>query len=231
MSARIPIRVLVVLVMVFVAAGGGCLAVKKAGENDESDSSTAPVQSDPGSGRPQAALPFMGFPGMVPHGPGPAVTQASEPVYSDAVYLVDPVPAQQGEYLPRENPCNVSPIPMTRYPVEAGVLVNETAIFAGTYVLNHSAVGLKVNADAAPFFITFRVTPRSPDPVVRSSLTVTVRDAETLELVADEGYNGLYSSDTEKTILLYRPGPYVVTLDGRYVSVAVRMGTKVATSG
>ncbi|WP_214084094.1 hypothetical protein [Methanoculleus sp.] len=109
--------------------------------------------------------------------------------------------------------------------------MNETTIFAGTYVLNHSAVGLKVNADAAPFFISFSVTPRYPDSVARSSLTVTVRDADTLELVVDDGYNGLYSSDTEKTILLYRPGAYIVTLDGRYVSVAVGMGTKIATSG
>ncbi len=231
MSARILIRVLIVLVMLFIAAGGGCLAVKKVEENDESNASTTSVQSDPGSKRPQTALPFMGFPGMVPNGPGPAVTQASEPVYSDAVYLVDPVPAQQGEHMPRENPCNVSRIPMTHYPPGAGVLVNETTIFAGTYVLNHSAVGLKVNADAAPFFISFSVTPRYPDSVARSSLTVTVRDADTLELVVDDGYNGLYSSDTEKTILLYRPGAYIVTLDGRYVSVAVGMGTKIATSG
>ena len=78
------------------------------------------------------------------------------------------------------------------------------------------------------FIITFAVTPRNPEPGAYSRLVVTVRDPETLRLVADEGYNGIYGSAREKSIKLYSPGRYIVTLDGRFVDVTVKMATEQA---
>ncbi|MCC7555531.1 MAG: hypothetical protein KO254_05325 [Methanoculleus marisnigri] len=76
------------------------------------------------------------------------------------------------------------------------------------------------------FVITFSVTPRHREPGVYSRLVVTVRDPETLRLIADEGYNGIYGSAREKSIIIYRPGRYIVTLDGHFIDVTVTMSAE-----
>jgi len=111
-------------------------------------------------------------------------------------------------------------------------LVETTTIFEGQYSLIYSARGLQVDVVDVPFIITFSVAPRVREPGAYSRLVVTVRDPETLRLIADEGYNGIYGSAREKSIMLYSPGRYIVTLDGRFVDVTVTMGTeKVSAPG
>ena len=138
---------------------------------------------------------------------------------------VDPVPVQPGEYLPNPNPANVTPIPLTRMDVVKS-LVETTTVFEDHYTLYHSAPGLQVDVVDVPFIITFSATPRHSDPGAYSRLAVTVRDLETLRLIADEGYNGIYGSGREKSITLYRAGRYIVTLDGWFGDVRVTMGTE-----
>ncbi|WP_292366325.1 hypothetical protein [Methanoculleus sp. UBA208] len=141
------------------------------------------------------------------------------------VVPVDPVPVQPGEHLPDPNPCNVSSLPMTRVDV-AKPLVETTTFFEEQYSLVYSARGLQVDVVDVPFVINFTVAPRVREPGAYSRLVVTVRDAESLRLIADEGYNGIYGSAREKSIKLYSPGRYIVTLDGRFVDVRVMMGTE-----
>ena len=98
--------------------------------------------------------------------------------------------------------------------------------FRDRYTLFHSARGLQVDVVDVPFIITFSATPRHPEPDANSRLVVTVRDPETLRLIADEGYHGSFGSARVKSFKLYRPGRYSVTLDGRFVDVKVTMGTE-----
>ncbi|WP_054847437.1 hypothetical protein [Methanoculleus chikugoensis] len=154
--------------------------------------------------------------------PAPSVTQNL-----NVVVPVDPVPVQPGEHLPDPNPCNVTPVPPLTRMDGAKPVAEKTKVFEEQYTLYHSARGLQVDVVDVPFIITFSATPpRHPEPDANSRLVVTVRDPETLRLIADEGYHGIYGSAREKSIMLYRAGRYIVTLDGRFVDVKVTMGTE-----
>jgi len=200
MSTRAAALFLIALLLV---ACSGCIALEKDDGLDPAELPWSGSSDPPRENRP-----------------APSVTQNF-----NVVIPVDPVPAQPGEHLPDPNPQNVTSIPMTRVDV-AKPLVETTTVFEEQYTLYHSARGLQVDVVDVPFIITFSATPRHPEPDANSRLVVTVRDPETLRLIADEGYHGIYGSAREKSIKLYSPGRYIVTLDGRFVDVKVTMGTE-----
>ena len=81
--------------------------------------------------------------------------------------------------------------------------------FTKTYTLTGNAYGLLANVVQGPLFIKYTVSPKydclsDPDscrgtvlvPVNRPYLTITVRDNQTGQIVAQEGYGREYSSDT-----------------------------------
>ncbi|WP_305066364.1 hypothetical protein [Methanoculleus sp.] len=196
----------ILLIVVLVAACSGCIALEK---DDE------PIPSG------NVDQPWSGS--LEPAGANHPVASVTQNL--NLVVPVDPVPVQPGEHLPDPNPCNVSSLPMTRVDV-AKPLVETTTFFEEQYSLVYSARGLQVDVVDVPFVINFTVAPRVREPGAYSRLVVTVRDAESLRLIADEGYNGIYGSAREKSIKLYSPGRYIVTLDGRFVDVRVMMGTE-----
>ncbi|WP_221056950.1 hypothetical protein [Methanoculleus chikugoensis] len=201
MHVRTPALLLIALLLV---ACSGCIALEK-------DDGPDPAEP-PWSGAAQ---------------PSPDKTAPAPPSTGsrNTVVPVDPVPVQPGEHLPNPNTANVTPIPMTRIDTTRPV-AEKTKVFEEQYTLYHSARGLQVDVVDVPFIITFSATPRHPEPDANSRLVVTVRDPETLRLIADEGYHGIYGSAREKSITLYRAGRYIVTLDGRFVDVKVTMGTE-----
>lgn len=203
------------LIAVLVTACSGCIALEKVDDPDPADPGAA---DSPWSGVPES-----------PHGGATPVSTLLAPENANVVVPVDPVPVQPGELLPTSNPCNVTSVPLTQVDV-AKPLVTKTKVFEDQYSLTYSAAGLQVDVVDVPFIITFSVNARHPESGAYSRLVVTVRDAETLKLVADEGYNGTYGSAKEKSITLYRPGRYIVTLDGHFVDVKVTMATE-RTSG
>ena len=192
------------LVALLLVACSGCIALEK--------------DDDPGTVEP----PWSGAAQPPPGETAPAPSATGN---RNTVVPVDPVPVQPGEHLPDPNPCNVTPVPLTRMD-GAKPVAEKTKVFEEQYTLYHSARGLQVDVVDVPFIITFSATPRHREPGAYSRLVVTVRDAETLRLIADEGYNGIYGSAREKSITLYRAGRYIVTLDGRFVDVKVTMGTE-----
>lgn len=193
---------------VLAAACCGCIALEK---DDESGLIPFGTVDQPWSGSSEPPWEDR---------PVPSVTQNL-----NVVIPADPVPVQPGEHLPDPNPYNVSSVPLTRVDI-AKPLVETTTVFEERYSLVYSARGLQVDVVDVPFVITFSVTPGHPEPGAYSRLVVTVRDLETLRLIADEGYNGIYGSAREKSITLYSPGRYIVTLDGHFVDVTVRMSTE-----
>ena len=201
MHVRTPALLLIALLLV---ACSGCIALEK----DDGPDTVEP----PWSGAAQPP-------------PGETAPAPSSTGNRNTVVPVDPVPVQPGEHLPDPNPCNVTPVPLTRMD-GAKPVAEKTKVFEEQYTLYHSARGLQVDVVDVPFIITFSATPRHPEPDANSRLVVTVRDPETLRLIADEGYHGIYGSAREKSITLYRAGRYIVTLDGRFGDVTVTMGTE-----
>ena len=104
------------------------------------------------------------------------------------------------------------------YPIMHGIRVNASPMdtplnrspeFEKNYKLEGNAFGLLVNVAEGPLYIVFVITPEydcmaSPDScrgdlaasVNRPYMTITVRDNQTHEIVAEDGYARVYSSDT-----------------------------------
>ncbi len=206
------------MIAALVASCCGCITLEK-----DDDAGTVPdVTEPPWSGSP---APSWEDEEDSP-GPGPAHTPSTSP-NGNVVVPVDPVPVQSGEPLPEVNPCGVPTIPLSRIDARK-TIVEKTTVFEGEYSLVYSARGLQVDVVDVPFIITFSVTPKHSEPGAYSRLVVTVRDPETLRLIADEGYNSIYGSERTKSIKLYQPGRYIVTLDGHFVDVKVKMQTEQA---
>jgi hypothetical protein len=110
------------------------------------------------------------------------------------------------------------------YPIIHGTRINETPQyrfldrlpeFERTYYFDGNATGLLVNVVEGPLYIVYTVTPqhdclKNPDscrgnmvnPVQRPYLKITVRDNQTKEIVAEDGYGREFSSDTGNYVFI-----------------------------
>jgi len=158
------------------------------------------------------------------------------------------------------------------YPILHGVRINSTPQyrflsrtpeFTKTYTLSGNAYGLLVNVVEGPLYIKYIVDPKydclkDPDscrgtmtvPVNRPYMTITVRDNQTRQIVAQDGYAREFSSDTGKYtftgtathddssatepytsepgpryIPVYKEGQFQVTIEGNYLDVTVEIIT------
>ena len=60
---------------------------------------------------------------------------------------------------------------------------------------------------------------------VYSNAEVLFINTHTNETVAAEGYGGIYSSGTEKTVRIYKEGPYIIVLTGNFIDVNIAITT------
>ena len=158
------------------------------------------------------------------------------------------------------------------YPIIHGVRINatpqysfltRTPEFTRTYALAGNAVGLLVNVVQGPLYIEYTITPKydclnDPEscrgtvlvPVNRPYMTITVRDNQTQQIVAEGGYareyssdtgnyqytntvasadsteNGTYTSEPEPRYLsIYREGQFQIIMDGDYLDVTISIIT------
>lgn len=206
----------------------------------------------------------------------PAVSHPSLPQStSDSHPAAAPTP-EQSTVITEVSPI-LTPNP---YVIQYGVRINSTPQysflyrqpeFTKTYTLsgNGNAVGLQVNVVKGPLFIKFTVDPKydclqDPEscrgtvnvPVNRPWMTITVRDNQTGEIVAEDGYSGEFSSDTgnyqfsntgnlstsingvqtftsvsipgPRYIAIYKEGQFQITTEGSYLDVTISIITGMA---
>jgi len=129
--------------------------------------------------------------------------------------------------LPTETPSRIQP---SRPPPRPTPPVLEP-IFTDTFSLGYTTVTLLVDALKAPLIIDYTISSNEINPRI-SFLVLTVRDADTLEVVAEEGYGRIYSGNTEQRITIYRQGRYYLTLYGNKldVTLSITTGDSVASS-
>jgi hypothetical protein len=223
---------------VLIVFAGCCGCINKIKElNGGGDIQVTPEVTAP-------SLPLI--PTTVPT-PEETIVQVS-PMKSDAVVEVTPY---------------TTPNP---YPIIHGVMVNSspqysflerTPEFSKNYVLSGNGVGLLVNVVQGPLYIVYTVDPeydclKDPDScrgtvlvsVNRPYMTITVRDNQTQEIIAQSGYGREYSSDTgnyeftfsatsgdaqdtgalvsdpgPRYIAIYREGQFQITMQGNYLDV------------
>jgi hypothetical protein len=115
-----------------------------------------------------------------------------------------------------DNISHTSPPPLE---TPAGLIT----IFSKSYSMKYDkAEGIEVDVDKGPLVIDFSVAPeRSGYTSYECYLGVTVRDAESLEIVAEDGYGRVYGDGTRKSIVIYDEGRYHITLIGTHMNVNV----------
>jgi len=198
-----------------------------------------------------AAIPDVTAPIPTPL-PVPVITPAKSEIVSEVTPFTTPDP----------------------YPIIHGVRINSTPQYAfqyrqpeftKTYTLTGNAYGLLVNVIQGPLYVRYTIEPKydclkDPDtcrgtvlvPVNRPYMTITVRDNQTQQIVAQDGYGREYSSDIghyhfygtvtsddssetqpydsypgPRYIPVYKEGQFQITIEGNYLdtTVAIITGT------
>lgn len=90
--------------------------------------------------------------------------------------------------------------------------------FQGTYGLSWNNIAILAQPSSLPFVIDFIVKADSENPY-DARVLLTVRDNATHEVIAEEGYNGEYSSESEKRIVIREDGEYHINLYGYRATV------------
>ncbi|MFA5153563.1 MAG: hypothetical protein WC554_13450 [Clostridia bacterium] len=182
-----------------------------------------------------------------------------------------PAPHQITEITPAKSEIVSEVTPFTTpdpYPIIYGARINSTPQYAfqyrqpefsKTYTLTGNAYGLLVNVVQGPLYIRYTVDPKydclkDPDscrgtilvPVNRPYMTITIRDNQTQQIVAQDGYGGEYSSDIghyhfygtvtsddssetqpynsypgPRYIPVYKEGQFQVTIEGNYLDTNI----------
>lgn len=178
-----------IVLLASALASCGCISKVTSGSHAEATPETSPLPVPPITENQSAHL-------VATVNPEVAMT----PVKSEAVIEVEPI---------------LTPDP---YPVMHGTRINSTPTtdrfnrnveFQKTYHLTGNAEGLLVNVPEGPLYIVYTVSPQNDcltgsckgdmtKPVQRPYMTITVRDNETHEIVAQDGYAREFSSDTGK---------------------------------
>lgn len=246
---RRPLFVMGILALIIILTAGsaGCI---KAAQNKLGGETTADTTNLQEQTNVQA----------VPSTPTPVPVPVLTPAKSDIVTEVAPYVTPNPYVIQHGARINSSP----RY----DFLYREPE-FTKTYTLSSSnPVGLLVNVAQGPLYVVYTVSPKydcldSPDScrgtimttVNRPYMTITVRDNQTKDVVAQDGYAREFSSDkgeyataadTDSTanssydnsdtgnyantpspryIPVYKEGKFLITIEGNYLDVTVKIIT------
>jgi len=251
------------ILIVLMAGSAGCIKLAQNAISGESTPTTAPAITETPMVTP-AALPQST--------PTPVPLPVLTPAKSDIVTEVTPDVTPNPYVFPNAAPINGTPLqPDFQY---------RQPEFTRTYPVNSTnPIGLLVNVAQGPLYIVYTVNPvnnclsdpdscRGSNPAQPNSadstgtsvnsannpyMTITVRDNQTGEIVAKDGYGGVYSSDTgtytftytanlstsvngrqqqtytvtpgPRYIAIYRTGQFQITINGDYLDVTLSIIT------
>jgi hypothetical protein len=237
-GAVIPAGAALLLVLALLTTSSGCVGKLLAGNSDPEIAGFDEPDLDPASSGIMSGASPEDMAGLSSSVPVAEIT----PVKSEIVTEVAPV---------------VTPDP---YPILHGRRINETRQyrfldrqpeFTKSYTFRGNATGLLINVAQGPLYIVYTVKPQNDcmanrgscrgdleKPVQRPYLTITVRDNQTQEILAEDGYGGVYSWNTgnyevtieseegsfnsetsPRHIILYREGQFHITMEGNYLDI------------
>lgn len=95
-------------------------------------------------------------------------------------------------------------------------------IFEEFYQMNYQNIGLFADMVEQPFIVQYFTTAKHESPH-QSYLIITITDYDTEEIIIEEGFNRVYSSESPKEIILRKPGRYHINIHGAMTDVTVKM--------
>lgn len=232
------------IVLVILAAGtSGCLKIIQ----QQSGAGIATGSTNVSSGPVSPTISVSPTPGYPPFMNRPGYSSAPTTTRQTPASVAPASPGLLTDALPEMTP--------NPYPVQHAMQINETPLTSHymrygeakrTYILRGNSTGLVVNATVlkGPLWISFTIKPlydcikdpdscrgkklnsESPQSISLPYFTLTVRNNQTREIVAEDGYGGIYSSQKDnRTIMIYREGLYHLTLTGNSVDVTLAVAT------
>lgn len=146
--------------------------------------------------------------------------------YSSVTSAITPLPGmesyvEQTDPIAEEETNTSSLVAQGRPEVEAAAPF-AYPIYSAHYQLTYESVGLIASIAEAPLVIDYAVDAEYDDPYY-SFLVITVRDADTHEVIAEAGYGRIYSVQEEQQIIIRAPGNYHINLYGTNVDVDLRV--------
>jgi|MTBAKMStandDraft_1061839.scaffolds.fasta_scaffold00142_19 hypothetical protein len=211
--ARVMPGLLFAVLVFSVCVLPGCIEM---GEEDTVADAATPVQA---SARPTSAQKFV----MSPQGPrpvftpsGPAATPTPGPGTVGTIENAEPIPPAQAVML--------LSVPSSPYATEADYAdeMPTATFFEDTYKLMYNNAAMIATVERAPFVIEFWTSASSKNPYDALAV-ITVRNSATGDIVAEDGYNGLYSSDSYKRITIRDSGQFHVNVYGMRTTVRVKL--------
>jgi hypothetical protein len=171
--------------------------------NSQPTPAWTPVQSVPYV-MPGASEPLQ-------HAP---VTPAPGPTLAGTVVYTEPIPpsiAMNFSYRNLPSLPDSLPLPFD-YPT--------APFFSATYDLKWDNIALLAQPSAPPFVIEMEFVAGTNNPY-DARASVTVRNNQTGEIVAEDGFNGEFSSEREKMICIRKGGEYHVNIYGYRTTVTL----------
>ncbi|OPX71221.1 MAG: hypothetical protein A4E36_00139 [Methanoregulaceae archaeon PtaB.Bin009] len=212
----LAVLALVVLIL-FFSFFCGCVEVGADDEPQGKDTQefTSPTPKPPSAQEP--SIPWEPWMGVTPdqyyQENYPSITGASVTGPGLATYT-DPIPPsivgdishrmlnQSPEFFPRPFDYPTAPF------------------FQEAYSLSWNNIALVAKPESPPFVIEFKVEAGTKNPY-DAQVLITVRDNVTGRVVAEEGYNGAYSSEPEKRIIIREAGEYHINMYGYKAGVHI----------
>ena len=159
-------------------------------------------------------VPAPDLPGAPIYPPAPVVTPANEPATTGTAVYAEPIPPKLAVNLSYRHvspSADFFPRPFD-YPT--------APFFSGTYSLEWNNIGILAQPSNPPFVIEMEFVAATKNPYDARAI-VTVRNNQTGEVIAEEGYNGEFSSENEKRICIRETGDYHINLYGYRTTVCL----------
>lgn len=236
----------IVLLLVAAILSGGCLNKFMQNPGEPEQTPTITLQSTP-LAENAATLPADSPKSSVSQVPVVEMTPMKSEVVKEVAPILTPDPypmlhAKQINNTPQYN------------------RLDRSVEFEKTYHLTGEAEGLLVNVAEGPLYIVYVVSPQNDclkdacrgtnsKPLQRPYMRITVRDNQTHEIVAEDGYGYEYSLDTgqqkitetithadgstetytgptiPRYIPVYRDGTFHITIEGAYLDANIKILT------
>ena len=144
--------------------------------------------------------------------PTPEVTTPEPTPTMPATYVVAATPFHDRKYYPL-------PYYSTIYDPRVNL---PPVIFQQTYKLNFQDEAVVAKVAKAPLIIDFSVTPAFYNPN-KVYFFLTIRNNDTQQLLAQDGFYGPYSENSPKRMFFSSPGTYHINMNGGFVSVSLTL--------
>ena len=250
--------VIIAFFMMLVISSAGCIKIAQNALGGRSAAvDTSNITPD------VTALPTVSHHKLPQSAPPANPVVMMTPAKSDIITEVTPDLTPNPYVFPNATPINETPLqPAFQY---------NTPEFTKTYTLTGNAIGLLVNVAQGPLYVVYTVNPKydcmeDPDscrgtilvPVNSPYMSITVRNNQTNDIVAEDGYGRQYSSDTgsytfsnsgylstsvngqttmtsvtkpgPRYIPIYSAGQFQITIQGNYLDVTVSIITGTASN-